>query len=126
MIQPDGGQFLVFSVCLLLVSISDLNPVDEGGSTSFPRLKVTQPPERGRGLLWLNGNSDGSLDSAVVHKGDEVKKGRKLCMNVWFTQRNGQMHGDGIFNPPTSHDDWPKRQNVEESDYPEFWPPAPE
>jgi hypothetical protein len=108
-----------------LVSISDLNHVEKGGSTSFPLLHVSQQPQRGRGLLWLNGKSDGSRDNEVVHSGDTVTKGRKLCMNVWFTQRNGRMHGDGIFNPPTRRDDWPKRQNVEESDYPEFWPPAP-
>lgn len=62
-----------------------LNDVEEGGETTFPRLKATIHPTKGSLALWFNFNSDGTPDMDMIHSGNPVKRGVKLGITqfIW-------------------------------------------
>ena len=77
-----GGQRLV--TCLIY-----LDDVAAGGSTSFPKLGLTVPAEKGKMLIFHNvDRADYTKAHPLsLHGGDPVLDGEKWACNIWFHER---------------------------------------
>lgn len=64
-----------------------LNDVEEGGETSFPRIGVSIPPQRGALIVWNNALSDGSPNPDTLHAALPVSAGVKYVITKWFRTR---------------------------------------
>ncbi len=64
-----------------------LNDVEEGGTTDFPRIGVSIPPQRGALIVWNNACPDGSLNQKTLHAGTPVIKGTKYIITKWYRTR---------------------------------------
>ena len=64
-----------------------LNDVEEGGTTDFPNIGVSIPPQRGALIVWNNACVDGSLNQATIHAGRPVIKGVKYVITKWYRTR---------------------------------------
>ena len=64
-----------------------LNDVDAGGSTDFPRLGISVPPQKGVILVWNNAAPDGSLNEQTMHAGRPVERGAKYIITKWYRTR---------------------------------------
>jgi prolyl 4-hydroxylase len=76
----DGGQRRASAVTYL-------SEPESGGGTSFPKLGVAVPPERGATLYFENCNEDGEPDPRSLHAGDPVRAGQKWVVTKWFRER---------------------------------------
>lgn len=65
-----------------------LNDVEEGGETKFKNIDKTFYPKKGRGVIWMNSNIDGTPNSFTEHQGSPVIKGEKYIITKWFRERN--------------------------------------
>lgn len=63
-----------------------LNDVEEGGETDFPTLQKTFTPVKGTAVVWKNSNGTGTENSAALHAGLPVRKGRKVIITKWFRE----------------------------------------
>lgn len=64
-----------------------LNDVAAGGSTDFPRLGISVPPQMGVILIWNNASPDGSLNENTLHAGRPVEQGVKYIITKWYRTR---------------------------------------
>ncbi len=64
-----------------------LNDVEEGGVTSFTRLGVTIPPQKGALLVWNNNLPDGTVNWDTMHAALPVTRGVKYVITKWFRAR---------------------------------------
>jgi prolyl 4-hydroxylase len=64
-----------------------LNDVEAGGSTDFPNLGVSIPPQKGVILVWNNARPDGSLNEYTLHAGRPVEAGTKYIVTKWYRTR---------------------------------------
>lgn len=64
-----------------------LNAVEEGGSTDFPRLGLSVPPQPGALIIWNNMKRDGTPNPASVHAGTPVRAGVKYVITKWYRSR---------------------------------------
>lgn len=64
-----------------------LNDVEEGGTTDFPRIGVSIPPQRGALIVWNNSCPDGSLNNDTLHAGTPVIAGTKYIITKWYRTR---------------------------------------
>ena len=64
-----------------------LNDVEEGGETEFPKLGVTLKPKMGRLVAWNNLLTSGEGNDETLHKGCQVKKGKKFIITKWFRDK---------------------------------------
>jgi prolyl 4-hydroxylase len=65
-----------------------LNDVEEGGTTDFPNIGVSIPPQRGALIVWNNALPDGTLNNAALHAGRPVIRGVKYVITKWYRTRN--------------------------------------
>lgn len=63
-----------------------LNDVEEGGETDFPTLQKTFQPTKGTAVVWKNSNGTGTENSAALHAGLPVKRGKKVIITKWFRE----------------------------------------
>jgi prolyl 4-hydroxylase len=63
-----------------------LNNVKEGGETDFSVLNKTFTPSKGMAVVWKNSNGTGTENSAAMHAGLPVKKGKKIIITKWFRE----------------------------------------
>ena len=63
-----------------------LNDVEEGGETNFHVLDKTFTPSKGMAVVWKNSDGTGTENSAALHAGLPVKKGRKVIITKWFRE----------------------------------------
>jgi prolyl 4-hydroxylase len=80
MFTPDGcnGQ-------RTMTVILYLNTPEEGGSTTFPRLKTTVQAKKGRALVFSNLVMGTDWRHPLSeHSGDPVIKGEKWMANLWY------------------------------------------
>lgn len=63
-----------------------LNDVEEGGETDFPTIGKTFQPIKGTAVVWKNSSGTGTENSAALHAGLPVKKGRKVIITKWFRE----------------------------------------
>jgi prolyl 4-hydroxylase len=63
-----------------------LNNVEEGGETNFPIIDKTFTPLKGMAVVWKNSNGKGTENSAAMHAGFPVKKGKKIIITKWFRE----------------------------------------
>ena len=64
-----------------------LNDVEEGGTTEFPRLGISIPPQEGALLIWNNADRDGYPNDATTHAAMPVVRGVKYVITKWFRTR---------------------------------------
>ena len=64
-----------------------LNRVEEGGTTEFPRIGLSIPPQPGVLLAWNNMRPDGSPNPDTLHAGRPVVKGVKYIVTKWYRVR---------------------------------------
>ena len=64
-----------------------LNPVEEGGATVFPRLKLGIEPRPGVLLIWNNADPEGVPNPWTIHAGTPVVKGAKYIVTKWYRCR---------------------------------------
>ncbi len=76
-----GGQRLI-------TTLGYLTPVEEGGSTRFPKLDLDVEPAAGRLLIFHNCYPGTNKRHPLsLHQGSPVVKGRKWAFNLWFHER---------------------------------------
>lgn len=63
-----------------------LNDVEEGGETDFPTIGKTFQPIKGTAVVWKNSDGTGTENSAALHAGLPVKKGKKVIITKWFRE----------------------------------------
>lgn len=61
-----------------------LNEVEQGGTTSFPRLNLKVHPQVGRAVFFHYSTPEGQVDPLSEHGGDPVIKGEKWIMTKWM------------------------------------------
>ena len=71
-----------------------LNDVEEGGETDFSEINTTFSPKKGMAIIWKNSNGTGSENSASLHAGMPVIKGRKMIITKWYRERKWDMSED--------------------------------
>jgi prolyl 4-hydroxylase len=71
-----------------------LNDVEEGGETDFLEINTTFSPKKGMAIIWKNSNGTGSENSASLHAGMPVIKGRKMIITKWYRERKWDMSQD--------------------------------
>jgi prolyl 4-hydroxylase len=76
--DPEGER--VVTVLLYLQS-----PV-EGGATVFPDLGLRVPAAVGRLVVWNNLRDDGTVDPAMRHAAQPVRRGKKAILTTWSRQ----------------------------------------
>lgn len=64
-----------------------LNTVEEGGSTDFPNIGLSIPPQRGALLIWNNARVDGTPNDMTLHAGTPVIRGTKYIITKWYRTR---------------------------------------
>jgi len=64
-----------------------LNSVEEGGSTDFPKVNLSVPPQPGALLIWNNMNRDGRPNPKSMHAGRPVIRGVKYVLTKWYRSR---------------------------------------
>lgn len=64
-----------------------LNPVEEGGATSFPRLGMGIEPRPGVLLIWNNADPEGVPNPWTIHAGSPVVRGVKYIVTRWYRCR---------------------------------------
>lgn len=64
-----------------------LNAVEEGGTTDFPQLRVSIPPQQGALLIWNNARPNGTPNPLTLHAATPVVRGVKYVITKWFRTR---------------------------------------
>lgn len=64
-----------------------LNAVEEGGSTDFPKVNLSIPPQAGALLIWNNMLPDGTPNPNSLHAGRPVIRGTKYILTKWYRAR---------------------------------------
>lgn len=78
--QKRGGQ-------RSWTAMAYLNAVEEGGSTDFPRIDLSFPPQPGALLIWNNMKPDGTPNPNALHAGMPVVRGVKYVLTKWYRAR---------------------------------------
>jgi prolyl 4-hydroxylase len=65
-----------------------LNAVEAGGTTDFPKVNLSIPPQPGALLVWNNMAPDGTPNRNSLHAGMPVTKGVKYVLTKWYRARN--------------------------------------
>lgn len=78
--QARGGQ-------RSWTAMAYLNAVEEGGSTDFPQLPLSIPPQPGALIVWNNMKADGTPNPLSLHAGTPVIKGTKYVLTKWYRAR---------------------------------------
>jgi prolyl 4-hydroxylase len=63
-----------------------LNDVEEGGTTTFPRIGLTVSPKKGSAVYFEYTDALGRTEDASFHSGDPVIKGEKWIATRWMRQ----------------------------------------
>lgn len=64
-----------------------LNPVEAGGTTDFPKVNLSVPPQPGSLLVWNNMSPDGTPNRNSLHAGTPVVRGVKYVLTKWYRAR---------------------------------------
>lgn len=64
-----------------------LNNVESGGSTDFPQIPLSIPPQAGALLTWNNMQPDGRPNPKSLHAGRPVLQGTKYVLTKWYRAR---------------------------------------
>jgi len=68
----------------VLIYLNDLEP-EQGGSTTFEKLRLAVMPKCGRAVSWTNRNPDGSTHPETTHEALPVAEGaEKWVIQLWF------------------------------------------
>jgi prolyl 4-hydroxylase len=88
----SGGQRILTVLCYL-------NNVEQGGSTSFPKLNIDIKPEKGKLVIFENVYTNTNIKHELsLHAGTPVIKGEKYAFNLWFREMNRKTVPDYISN----------------------------
>lgn len=64
-----------------------LSDVEQGGTTSFPKLGLHFAPKKGCALFFANADESGTPDLQSWHAGEPVERGVKWIATKWLRQR---------------------------------------
>jgi prolyl 4-hydroxylase len=64
-----------------------LNPVEAGGTTNFPMLRMAIEPRPGALLIWNNADAEGNPNEWTLHAGMPVEAGIKYIITKWYRVR---------------------------------------
>jgi prolyl 4-hydroxylase len=64
-----------------------LNQVEAGGTTDFPKVNLSVPPQAGVLLVWNNMLPDGRPNPRALHAGMPVTQGVKYVLTKWYRAR---------------------------------------
>lgn len=78
--QKRGGQ-------RSWTAMAYLNAVNDGGTTDFPRVNLSIPPQAGALLIWNNMKPDGTPNPDALHAGTPVVQGTKYVLTKWYRAR---------------------------------------
>jgi len=79
-----GDSFSIDRLYTILLYLNDV-PLEQGGATAFPRLKIKVQPKLGRAVSWTNLNPDRSAHHETSHAALPVKAGgEKWAIQFWF------------------------------------------
>lgn len=78
--QKRGGQ-------RSWTAMAYLNAVEEGGTTDFPRVSLSIPPQPGALIVWNNMAPDGTPNPLSLHAGTPVIRGVKYVLTKWYRAR---------------------------------------
>ncbi|WP_225204588.1 prolyl hydroxylase family protein [Novosphingobium huizhouense] len=78
--QARGGQ-------RSWTAMAYLNAVEEGGSTDFPKVPLSIPPQPGTLIVWNNMKPDGTPNPRSLHAGTPVIRGTKYVLTKWYRAR---------------------------------------
>jgi Rps23 Pro-64 3,4-dihydroxylase Tpa1-like proline 4-hydroxylase len=68
----------------VLIYLNDLNP-EQGGGTTFEKLRLAATPKCGRAISWTNRNPDQSTHPETTHEALPVAEGaEKWAIQLWF------------------------------------------
>ena len=70
-----------------ITAMAYLNPVEEGGTTDFPRLGLSVAPQPGALLIWNNADPEGVPNPFTIHAGTPVVRGVKYIITKWYRTR---------------------------------------
>ena len=65
-----------------------LSDVEEGGSTSFPKLEIEVRPHRGMAVFFANIETNGQPDTLTYHAAEPVIRGVKWVATKWLRAEN--------------------------------------
>lgn len=108
---PSRGMMYLAGqrIVTVLVELSDLHD-DDGGETTFPRIRVASRPIKGRALIWTNVGRDGSIVRNAVHASAPIinEKRVKYCLYLWvhaypLNSRLDQAYRDPMVQESSSH-----------------------
>tara|TARA_Y100000389_G_C17322024_1_gene443600 strand:- start:126 stop:863 length:738 start_codon:yes stop_codon:yes gene_type:complete len=75
----QGNRTLTFMIYL--------NDTEEGGETSFSKLKKSFKPKKGKAIIWNNLNDDKTCNYNTEHAGMPIIKGTKYIITKWFREK---------------------------------------
>lgn len=64
-----------------------LSEVEAGGTTDFPTLGLSIPPQPGGLIVWNNASADGNPNELTLHAGMPVERGVKHIITKWYRTR---------------------------------------
>ncbi len=68
----------------ILIYLNDLEP-EQGGGTTFEKLRLAATPKLGRAISWTNRNPDGTPHPETTHEALPVAEGaEKWAIQLWF------------------------------------------
>ena len=86
--DEDGKIWTEKSGQRIMTALLYLNDVEEGGATSFPKLKLEITPKKGRIAFFANTNlSATTRHPNALHGAMPVISGEKWACNLWFRER---------------------------------------
>lgn len=78
-----GDRMMTFFIYLNTLSLED------GGTTSFPKLGLKVVPRRGDAVFWMNYDFAGNPQPKTFHSGDPILNNvEKWGVNVWIRQKS--------------------------------------
>lgn len=89
--DKDGSEQRSWTIMVYLNEQDSTNNL-EGGCTYFPNIDFRTCPKKGRAIVWDNLTDDFCRDLNTLHTGEQVHKGNKIIVTMWFRKPDSPDH----------------------------------